>query len=431
MRFKRFGDVQTIKVDATFEDWSDGTIHSFRMDFGDKPTRMTHIRGESDGRFLRIETTISNRTTRSTERLTPDLRSPAYEQQVYRSQLKQPGDRVRFQMFKPEMGRAVETVLDAQRKSSVRGLDGRTIEAMQVQMTQPQLPDVRVFVDSTGRAIRTESELFGKTLTTLAVTAEEALKSIAGAELDQAVATLIPTDKLRRPHDTSRVVYEVHVRDSDPRELFQASLRQSVELLESNSARVTVTVPDPDNVNSTSAEPGPEYLVASVLVQTDNYHVRDLARKAAAGRTRPDDIARLCEEYVHQHIRSKNFSTALASAAEVAQSLEGDCTEHAILLAALLRVHKIPSRVVAGLVYSEHNGLPVFVGHMWTEAWVDGRWRAYDATLGQNGIAAAHLEISRSSLADNSPTAAALFLPMFRLFGKTTIRILEIQHERP
>ena len=40
-----------------------------------------------------------------------------------------------------------------------------------------------------------------------------------------------------------------------------------------------------------------------------------------------------------------------ATAAEVARSREGDCTEHAVLLAALARARGIPARVAMGLVY--------------------------------------------------------------------------------
>ena len=79
------------------------------------------------------------------------------------------------------------------------------------------------------------------------------------------------------------------------------------------------------------------------------------------------------------------------SAADVARSLEGDCTEHSVLLAALCRARKIPARVAIGLVYYQPRGeaSPGYAYHMWTEVWVNQRWTPIDATLGRGGIGAA------------------------------------------
>ena len=65
---------------------------------------------------------------------------------------------------------------------------------------------------------------------------------------------------------------------------------------------------------------------------------------------------------------------------EVARSLEGDCTEHAVLLAALCRARKIPARVAFGLVY--YPPQKGFAYHMWNEVWIADRWIPLDATLG-------------------------------------------------
>ncbi|HOV59022.1 MAG TPA: transglutaminase-like domain-containing protein, partial [Rhodanobacteraceae bacterium] len=83
-----------------------------------------------------------------------------------------------------------------------------------------------------------------------------------------------------------------------------------------------------------------------------------------------------------------------ASALEVVKTREGDCTEHAVLLAALGRALGIPTRVVDGLAYTGRFGTAerVFVPHAWVQAWVDGHWRSYDAAL--NGFDAGHIALS-------------------------------------
>jgi hypothetical protein len=78
----------------------------------------------------------------------------------------------------------------------------------------------------------------------------------------------------------------------------------------------------------------------------------------------------------------------------------GDCTEYALLLAALARAEGIPARVVAGIAYgSRFVGRPhVFGPHMWVQAWDGRRWRSFDAGLA--GFDAGHIALT---LGDGSP----------------------------
>lgn len=62
----------------------------------------------------------------------------------------------------------------------------------------------------------------------------------------------------------------------------------------------------------------------------------------------------------------------------------GDCTEDAVILAALGRAAGIPTKVASGLVYSReryHGVSNVFMPHSWTLAYVDGAWRSFDMSL--------------------------------------------------
>jgi len=100
------------------------------------------------------------------------------------------------------------------------------------------------------------------------------------------------------------------------------------------------------------------------------------------------------QEYVRRFIRNKDLNVGYASALEVAKHPEGDCTEHAVLLAALGRALGIPTRVVDGLAYTErYAGMDhVFVPHAWAQAWVDGHWQSFDAAL--PGFDAGHIALS-------------------------------------
>ena len=72
------------------------------------------------------------------------------------------------------------------------------------------------------------------------------------------------------------------------------------------------------------------------------------------------------------------------SALETLVRRSGDCTESAVLLAALGRAARIPTLVVSGLVYSReryHGVGNVFMPHSWVLAYVDGRWKSFDSAL--------------------------------------------------
>jgi transglutaminase-like putative cysteine protease len=149
------------------------------------------------------------------------------------------------------------------------------------------------------------------------------------------------------------------------------------------------------------------------------------AEEAAGAATDPVEVALAMERYVYTAMKDKNYATGLATASEVARELEGDCTEHSVLLAAMLRAREIPSRVCVGLVYAQQ--LSGFAGHMWTEAYLGGEWTPLDATLGRGGIGAAHIKVSDSSLAENAPTPVAAFLPMMHLLGNMKIEVVEAE----
>ncbi|MBN8887705.1 MAG: transglutaminase domain-containing protein [Rudaea sp.] len=122
-----------------------------------------------------------------------------------------------------------------------------------------------------------------------------------------------------------------------------------------------------------------------------------LAHDGAGAVKTPAAQMQSLEDFVRKFIRNKDLSVGYASALEVAKNPEGDCTEHAVLLAALGRVLGIPTRVVDGLVYidSYAGKSNVFVPHAWAQAYVDGRWRSYDAAL--QGFDAGHIALSTGS----------------------------------
>ncbi len=128
-------------------------------------------------------------------------------------------------------------------------------------------------------------------------------------------------------------------------------------------------------------------------LQSDAPEIRKLAREGAGAANTPHEQMQHLEQFVRSYIR-KNLNVGYASALEVAKNPEGDCTEHAVLLAALGRALGIPTRVVDGLAYTDHYaGVEhVFVPHAWAQAFVDGHWQSFDAAL--HGFDAGHIALS-------------------------------------
>ena len=120
-------------------------------------------------------------------------------------------------------------------------------------------------------------------------------------------------------------------------------------------------------------------------LQSDAPAIQDLARKAVGKATGTGKRMQLLTRFVRGYITTEGASVGYASALETLRDRHGDCTEYAVLLAAMARAQKIPARVVTGLVYSgRYNGQDnVLVPHTWVQAWVDGVWKAYDAAVPQ------------------------------------------------
>ena len=98
-----------------------------------------------------------------------------------------------------------------------------------------------------------------------------------------------------------------------------------------------------------------------------------------------DNVERMqaLQDLVNGHISKKSLNIGYASAGDAARLREGDCTEHALLLAALGRAIGIATRVVNGLAYTGdfEGNKAVFVPHAWVAAWTGERWQAFDAAL--------------------------------------------------
>jgi len=137
------------------------------------------------------------------------------------------------------------------------------------------------------------------------------------------------------------------------------------------------------------------------FLQSDRKEIIDLARRAVGRTNDAAEAIKRIEAFVADYIENKSLSVGYASAAEVADSRQGDCSEFAVLTAAMCRAVGIPAQVVVGIAYvEEFAGLRGFGGHAWTQAYIGGIWVGLDAAFkgtGRGGYDAGHIALAVGS----------------------------------
>lgn len=160
-----------------------------------------------------------------------------------------------------------------------------------------------------------------------------------------------------------------------------------------------------------------EALKANEYIQSNDEKIISLSR-TAVGNTKDAAIAATrIEKFVAGYIVEKDLSVGYASAAEVAVSRQGDCTEHAVLTAAMCQAAGIPARLCFGIVYADvflGRG-NIFGGHAWTQVYIGGEWIDLDATRVPGGFDAGHITLATS---DGRPAG---FFKMINTLGYFTI----------
>lgn len=423
---RRFGQELKMQTKTRTEENADGKLLKFSFEMHNPPAQAKKSSGRIDRGQLVVDTTVAGRT--STRRITipQDVRSPLYQERVLKKKPLKPGDSIAFRTFSPELAVVADIRISADDYREVKLHDGSKKKLLKLRISQSVLPGIamRSYVDEEGNALRSEADLLG--MVSWVVPQEVALQEIAGQELDVAVNALL---KVKNPpsdvHRQNSAVYRIQTTGRDPSDIVPEATGQKIRKIDDETIELTMTAVRPKRLTRSVTTLPKEYLGSTAFLQTDDARVREHARKAASGSLDPATIAIRMEEYVHKNLKKKNFSTALASAAEVAKNMEGDCTEHACLLAAMLRTQRVPSRVAVGLVYAERYA--AFAGHMWTEAWLAGEWIPLDATLGKAGIGVGHIKLADSDLSDGGPAPVTSFLPLMNLMSDVTVECISIK----
>lgn len=157
----------------------------------------------------------------------------------------------------------------------------------------------------------------------------------------------------------------------------------------------------------TDQPPEPSATTANAFVDSDHPAIQ-----AQAAALRGDDdlqTMRRLVRFVRKHLWDQTDTLGYASASQALLSAQGNCSEHALLLAALARANGIPTRVIHGLVYhpTRRHDAAALLPHLWVQAWVDGRWQHFDA--GQKRYSAGHIALA---ISDGDPRPLNAYLTL-------------------
>ena len=329
----------------------------------------------------------------------------------------------------PETAAVVEIELRRQGSQSLRTKAGQTKNVHRLEFWPTVDPSAKttLFVDDTHSVVRSEQPLLGSLLIMDRCDADTALKAGGPGSLDIDLAGIVPVN---RPIPNPENWRSIHLQMTAPAPaqlLLPATEFQLIRYQAPNQLTITLLKPPAvieefSDLPSSSSSPSSEFTRPAKLLTTTDYGVQRLGHLAAGGASEPLDTCRKMTRYLSANLKRSSFSTSLASAATTAKQMRGDCTEHAILLATMMRSYQIPSRVAVGMVYNQR--IHGFVAHMWAEAFLYGHWIPFDSTVGSSAPQPILIKLLDSSLSEDQTSAVENFLPLLDVIGRAEIKVL-------
>jgi len=338
-------------------------------------------------------------------------------------------------VFSPQIMQAVDAEVRIGAKEKVDIL-GRVMTLRKV-VTASNIPGAgqivsESYVDEQLRVQKQSMPLIGIQIEIISCPKEFALGS---NELFDVVAKMfVPSPRVLRNLDSAESVrYYLQMTDKGGDLSVPVTDNQKVRRLADGEVMVTVRpVPVPRGGRfpyKGSDASIREAMAPTRFLQSDNAQIVELARRAVGSTADMGEAARQIEDFVAGYIANKNLSIGYASAAEVADSREGDCTEFAVLTAAMCRAVGIPAQVVMGVVYvDEFGGLEAqFGGHAWVQAYVKNRWVGLDAAFvsaGRGGYGPGHIALA---VGNGDPED---FFELIKTVGRFRIDRVEVKRRR-
>jgi hypothetical protein len=209
---------------------------------------------------------------------------------------------------------------------------------------------------------------------------------VAAAEADLFIGQIRVDDARAASADSAVLHYRIMHEDAAG---LQAQLARWVDQAEAVGSTVAFSL----SAYPVAAAPAADarHRAASFLIDYTEPAIQALAEPIQQRYGRPPLPVEL-EQFVHDYIVDKNSGHGFDVASMVAKSRAGDCTEHAVLLTALLRMYGYPARTVTGLYVSLEQPVLAY-GHAWAEYYGEAGWTGLDGTRISDRVGAQHVPL--------------------------------------
>lgn len=427
MTVGRMGQGITLRSHTAFEETARGEPRrvEIRKESGAAPVTSTWTFGPAG---IEIAEEQGGRRTTQVRPLPPEgWLTPRAADEFVRRRLAADAKEIAYVTVEPESGPDAVRIRSSRVGAHPAEVGGRTVTLTEWS-TQTSLLErpTKDFYSADGVLVRSVTDLGVGVLESELSNEAEATAAVQPVEV--MARTFIEVGPAARALTGSRrAELVVRARDGRLGDLPSAGA-QAFARVDAGSAAVTVDA-SRDSAAADAERADPRFARASVVADSDDPEVRALARRATAG-SGPSASARAeaLRAAAFRHISRKDLASGFATASEAVRSRAGDCTEHAVLLCALLRSEGIPARVATGLLFVPDAGTvrDAYGWHMWTQALIDGRWVDLDAVLPVPGprFDGSHL-MTGASAADGASLDADL-ARIVDLMGDTVIEVRSI-----
>ena len=372
----------------------------------DETGQEKRVEGNIKNGIAYLKTTLAGQTTQSQQSIPQDT---VFEQMISYLVLKRGirvGDEYTLHAFNLDLLKPVKTQVKIVREDSIE-YEGEIKSVYVIDYTMDIMGGVTTtaWMGLDGTTYRMEIGLMGIPMVLTKTDMQTALGE--AGEVDVILNTKIfPQGKVPIPN-ASYLKARLRLTEGELKKAVMTDHRQKVVVDATNplSGMLEITVPSVDVSNAAhlpfqSQENGSDiekFLSSTVYIQTDHSKVRSRAVEIIDGEANTWKAAKKLCHWVHDNIHDKNLKVGFGSALQTLESLQGDCTEHTVLLIALARSVGIPARICAGIVFQRD----AFYYHFWPEVYV-GKWIAMEPTLGQIQADANHIQLAGSTLESDS-----------------------------
>jgi hypothetical protein len=422
MTIKRLGREVTVEQTNFIVERPDGQLVSWRSVQKMSAAEMKSETTFKDGKAHMVTTTMG--TPHETVLDCPaEAIGPARIERLQKEMSKAAGTKLEATTFSPDLGGALRLTITVVGEEETELLDGEKRTLTRIETVPDKVPITTVtWSTKEGELRKSSMAVGGLVIVTQMTTRERALGAKGGELAPDLFKRMLIVAKHPVPYPRRIETARLEIRSEKALPELAGS-NQVVEVKANGNAYVRIRSARPPRSVPRPLEPAEAYagcLESNSMIQCDAPEIRAIAQEVVGDEEDAWRAAQTLERWVYDNLTEKSLGVGFASALEVCRNREGDCTEHAVFLAALCRAAGIPARVAMGFEYIAG----VWAGHAWNEVWIDGRWYALDATNGRGWVDALHLTLSTMTLKDGD--MGREFLDIATWIGKLEIDVDEV-----